>query len=527
MHIKEVFNAMYQNHHYEYIVINKMMEVIEFSDCIVDYCDEKFMMNSKINIFSLVPELYGLEEEIDKVMNNQRQIIEIPFVEKGDNKFVNLSVHQGRKNKENTFDTLIVLFENVTEYVLMQRVSLQDRNDKELLLYELEKKYKELESAKKEAIIANETKSIFLANMSHEIRTPLNAMTGFINIISNEFSDKKLLLYVDVIKRNSESLLDIINDILDFNKIESGKLDIVKEYFDLYKEMNDITELFSAKADEKDIKILLNIADDVPMICESDQLRLKQIISNILSNAIKFTNESGLIKFNISIDSLKEKLLFSIEDNGIGISEKYKNNIFKAFTQEDESITKIYGGTGLGLNISYKLVRLLDSQLKVRSQLGKGSEFYFSLPLVYVDNIDKKLKEIIPQMDIYKDFTDKHILLVEDNKSNQMFMKIILNSMKLDVEIAQNGAKAVEMFKKKKYDLILMDENMPILNGIEATKQIVEIEKEKNLKHTPIVALTANALKGDRDRFLAAGMDEYLTKPLDNKKLLETLQLLL
>ena len=390
---------------------------------------------------------------------------------------------------------------------------------------QLEKKTIDLKIAKYDAEMASKAKSDFLANMSHEIRTPLNAINGFIDIIAEEFKDEKLLSYISIIEKNSDSLLNIINDILDFNKIESGKLDIVKDYFELQNDIKYITELFRVKANQKNITIDLILCPDVPKICKTDSLRLKQIISNLFSNAIKFTDVDGKVILTVKADTQKKEIRFSMKDSGVGISKEYQKTIFEPFSQEDATTTKNYGGTGLGLSICYKLVELLGGELKVISEKNHGSEFYFDLPAPCMDdeNIQNKLpKKHIPSQT--KDLSDKHILLVEDNESNQAFMKVILNKMGIKFDIANDGAIAVNMFKLHKYDAILMDENMPNMNGIEATKNILEDEKKNNLQHTPIIALTANALKGDKEKFLEAGMDEYLTKPLDRKKLSEVLE---
>ena len=219
----------------------------------------------------------------------------------------------------------------------------------------------------------------------------------------------------------------------------------------------------------------------------------------------------------LDIDYEDGKLNVSVKDEGIGISKEYQSKIFEAFSQEDSSTTRKYGGTGLGLTISYNLVNAMGGELKLKSEPGVGSEFYFSLPMKAGSTIIRKATN-----ELDNSFEAK-ILLVEDNKANQMFMKVLLKKMKLEFEIANDGLEAVEMYKNSSYDLILMDENMPNMNGIEATKNILEYEKKNKQKHTPIVALTANALKGDRERFLECGMDEYLTKPLEKTKLINIL----
>jgi len=256
---------------------------------------------------------------------------------------------------------------------------------------------------------------------------------------------------------------------------------------------------------------------DVPHFINGDPIRLKQVATNLISNAIKFTHRDGEVRMNVDYEKENNLLRFEVKDTGVGIAQENLEKIFKPFSQEDSTITRKFGGTGLGLTISYDLVKLMGSELKVISELGVGSSFYFLLPLnlnVKSENIGKK----IIKGNIEKRLEAK-ILLVEDNEANQIFMKIILKKMGLMYDIANDGIEAVELFRSNKYNLVLMDENMPNMSGIEATSQILKYEKENNLLHTPIIALTANALIGDRERFLASGMDEYMTKPVNKQKL--------
>jgi len=377
----------------------------------------------------------------------------------------------------------------------------------------------QLEIERDRAKSQEKAKSEFLANMSHEIRTPLNAISGFLNLLKAE-CNSKALEYVKVIDDSSKDLIQIIEDILDFSKIENGKLDIEKIDFNAKSEFEVITYLFEAKCVEKNLSLTLQISDDFPSVLNGDPLRIKQVILNLISNAVKFTPEGKNIV--VLIEYNEGALHVSVKDEGIGIAPTKVKCIFDAFAQADNSTTRKYGGTGLGLSISSALIQLLEGELKVESEEGVGSEFYFSIPIRLGKSIS--VKGIVDKDTL---FTGKKVLLVEDNKSNQLFMDILLDTLEITSDIASDGIEAVSMFKLHQYDMVLMDENMPNMNGIEATKHILEFEKEKKLVHTPIVALTANALKGDRERFLASGMDEYLSKPVDKQKLRDMLKQLL
>ena len=378
-----------------------------------------------------------------------------------------------------------------------------------------------IESANKEAQKmalkakqASKAKSDFLANMSHEIRTPLNAILGFIDLLKEKESDPEKLKYIQTIQSSSNTLLGIINDILDFSKIESNNLQIEKIDFNTYDELNTLADLFRAKASEKSVSLTVKIDKNLPKALVSDPLRIKQVIANLLSNAIKFTPRNGRVE--LAINYHNGKLITSIKDNGIGIAEEKQKDIFKAFSQAESSTTRKFGGTGLGLTISTRLVQMLGGELKLESKPGHGSRFFFEIP-VEIGKYQESKKEITNE-DLK--ISGRRVLLVEDNKANQMFMSLLLKKFGLIFDIANDGLEAVEKFEQNYYDLILMDENMPNLNGIEATRRILEIEKKTDRTHTPIIALTANALKGDRERFIEAGMDEYMTKPVNKEKLL-------
>ncbi|NPA55846.1 MAG: response regulator [Epsilonproteobacteria bacterium] len=370
-----------------------------------------------------------------------------------------------------------------------------------------------LYEAKEAAERAAKVKSEFLANMSHEIRTPLNAMFGFIKILQDKDLDKESQRYLDIIEKSGENLLNIINDILDFSKIESGKLVIEYVEFNPKEEIEIIYTLFKTKATEK--RINLQLEENLKYNIISDPTRIKQVIANLLSNAIKFTPEGKNIFLNVKYNDKSQTLFVEVKDEGIGIPPDKLSHIFEAFTQADTSTTRKFGGTGLGLSISYRLVQLLGGELKVESEVNKGSRFYFEIPATKRGEIKHITKQKVALEDEKFHY---HVLLVEDNIANQMFMKVILQKMGMTFDVANDGLEAVEKFKENKYDFILMDENMPNMSGSEATKKIREIEKANNLKPTIIIALSANALTGDKERFLLAGMNFYLSKPLDIEK---------
>jgi len=370
-----------------------------------------------------------------------------------------------------------------------------------------------LRRAKEIAENASHQKSQFLANMSHEIRTPLNAITGFISLLNERETDSEKLKYLQIIKNSSDSLLNIVSDILDISKIENKMMEIEPVHFNPYEELVAVAELFQFKAADKGIVLTIQFNANMPRNLYSDILRIKQILGNLLSNAIKFTPEGSRIKCIIWY--AKERLNIHVKDYGIGIPKEKQESIFNSFYQLEGTAQK-YGGTGLGLTISKQLAKMLNGELTLRSEEGKGSIFKLSMVVPKIEEAQDEMKS--PCDDDTP--LHGHILLVEDYEANRMFVGIILDNAGITYETANNGIEAIEKFENNSYDLILMDENMPELGGIGATKAIREIEKKKGQKHTPIISLTANALKDDRERFLKAGMDDYISKPVEPANLL-------
>jgi len=389
------------------------------------------------------------------------------------------------------------------------------------LLKKLEQNNKELEIQKSKAEEANRLKALFLANMSHEIRTPLNGIIGISKMLEESELNTEQTELSKIITSSGENLLNIISDILDFSKIEAGQIQLEEIQFSLHEIICTIVKLLRFKSDEKGVSLKANIDKNVPRTLVGDPYRLNQIITNLVNNAIKFTEEGSI---RIVIDVLAEgsenvELIFKIIDTGIGISEEGKKRLFKEFSQADTSTTRKYGGTGLGLSICQNLVTLMNGEIGVESEINKGSEFWFKLKLGFTEDVQlnkPKVKSDIPE--------NLKILYAEDNLVNQRITKFLLQKINANCDIASNGIEAFEMFKSNDYDLILMDMYMPEMGGIESTKLIREFEKATANKPVFIVAVTANAFSEDRVACLDAGMNDFLSKPFKEAELMKIIK---
>ncbi len=385
---------------------------------------------------------------------------------------------------------------------------------------ELLRQKKIIEQEKEKANEASKSKSLFLASMSHEIRTPLNGVIGMLNLLKETRLQERQKEFVNIIDVSSESLLNIINDILDYSKIEANQLHLEKIPVDLIQISKEVIKILQFKAEEKGLILELNIDKNIHQFYKADPVRLKQILINYCNNAIKFT-EKGSVKINIyelKNMSKKSTLKFEVVDTGIGISKENQKKLFKEFSQVDNSISRKFGGTGLGLAISMKLAKLMNGEVGLSSIEGKGSTFWFTAELQKIDSLDKKIIELKTEL-----AEGLYILLIEDNIINQKVAIHTLKKNKHIIDIANDGIEGIEKFKKNSYDIILMDIQMPNLNGYETTIEIRKIEKKQNKKRTKIVAMTANAMKGEKEKCIKIGMDDYISKPFKKEDLLRIL----
>ena len=431
--------------------------------------------------------------------------------------------------------SIVIVVRIISAYVLQTLLIL--------LIYYQKRMRKELEVKASELEIANKAKADFLANMSHEIRTPMNAICGMVELVlRNKEIPEKERDYLYDIQSAGRDLLAIINDLLDFSKIDSGDFKIVEEPYEMTSIVHDVTNIVQVMLGDKRVDLCVEMNPQIPEKLKGDGVSIKQIIMNLLGNAVKYTEEGKvLLKVDYELAEgvkleagQKLKLLVSVQDTGIGIPEDKKEDLFREFTQADSRRSRAFGGIGLGLAISKQLIELMNGTLDVQSEVGKGSTFAFSLEQEIVDEkpcVGTK-KYVEQQAALRKDNVEKSktkksdvtsfeapdvkILIVDDNRVNQKVAEGLLRPYHMQIDTASSGAQAIEMIKTKQYDLILMDYMMPEMDGLDATK-IIRAMDEEYYKQLPIVALSANAINGVAEMFIEGGMNDFVAKPIEMK----------
>ncbi|MFI4912289.1 MAG: ATP-binding protein [Sedimentisphaeraceae bacterium JB056] len=417
------------------------------------------------------------------------------------------------------FDTIKTPLKNAdgkTIGILGIARDITDIKEKEKSLHEAITKAEKMADI---AETANNAKGQFLANMSHELRTPLNSIIGFGDMLSDTKLNAHQKDFVDIISNQSSLLLQLVNDILDFSKIDAGKLKLEIRKSNLKEIIANLRTIFSTSASRKGIGFQITYSKDLPDIIITDPGRLYQCFNNLINNAIKFTDK-GKVSLDIYTEEInkQEYIRFDISDTGIGIPKDKQEYIFDYFTQIDYSHTRRYGGSGLGLAITKNIIDMLNGRLNLESEEGKGSTFSMSIPLKTVDNKNSEPQTKRQRQKKYEKFKGS-VLVVEDSLMNQKVVKLMLEKLGLDVYVANDGAIAIKMVKAKEFDMIFMDIQMPNMNGYDSTVRM----RELGIK-TPIIALTANVMKDDKDKCLEAGCNDYIPKPLEIQMLVDVLK---
>lgn len=478
--------------------------------------------NSFVNVFLTREGTDDFTEAILDTIYEKGKVSNMPvdYLLEGKTRNLSLTTSYIRNAGEKS---VVVVINDVTE--------LNELRDAQTALDRIQKLNREYEKAKDEAVRANEAKSLFLSNMSHEIRTPINAVLGMNEMILRECTDKQILSYAANIRSSGKTLLFLINDILDMSKIESGKMEIVRVEYAPENVMMDLWNVIFLRAQEKGLSIRFSLDETLPRELYGDDVRIKQIVTNLLTNAVKYTPQGG-IEMNVAYERRggeEISLIISVKDTGMGIRKEDMGKLFENFQRLDEEKNRNIEGTGLGMNITMSLLKLMDGDMKVESEYGKGSNFTVTIPQRIVcdeptgdfETIRSRREQNLSQKRQTFEAPEARVLVVDDNSMNLTVFQSLLKRTKMKITTADSGKKCLELVKKEPYHIIFMDHMMPEMDGIETLHEIQKMTDFPN-QDTPVIVLTANALSGAREGYLKEGFVDFLTKPIDGDLLEQT-----
>ena len=467
----------------------------------------------------MMPDVGGIE--VLKKLRKSRSAIELPVI-----------MVTARDEKE---DVVSALKAGANDYVT-KPINFQEVQARVKTHLQLKNMHAEIREAKEQAVKASGAKTDFLASMSHEIRTPMNAIIGMSELLAETRLDDEQRECVQVLKAAGEALLDLINDVLDLSRIEAGHLELEETSFNIRELAGMVSRIMAVRTGQKGVSLECTVAQDVPEVLVGDPARLRQILINLIGNSIKFTEHGGIALYIESgpENAARTALRFSVKDTGIGIPADKIEAVFQKFSQADSSITRKYGGTGLGLAICRNLCEKMGGRIWVESEEGKGSNFLFTAVFGMPEaKVDSGVHPIpagaqpgplgAPASDVPESGRPLRILLVDDTPQNRMLVQAYLKKTPHHVDMAENGREAVAKFKAGSYDIVLMDIQMPVMDGYEATREIKKWERERRGTPTPVIALTAHALKEEEQKSIDAGCDAHLIKPIKKQALLEAL----